>query len=167
MLTSRRRVVIQQKNIPPAAHWSRNDAVARSITARGGGWSRSRLNDRQVPARVVQSLRALGGGDDDVLDAGSPFAADVEAGLDREGISFDQCGRVARHQIRVLVRLDTDPMAQTMEEILAETGVGKNRSGCSIDRFGRDTHLGGLDPGLLSLPQLLVGLRRTPLEASR
>ena len=87
----------------------------------------------------VQRQRSVIGGDDDVLEAGAPLAADVDTGFDRVGMSRLQKRRVARHHVRVLVLFHADAVAGPVDEELAEAGIVDHPPGGLVDTLARRT----------------------------
>src|SRR5882724_7889100 len=116
MPTSRRRVVTHRNRSPPTAHWRRT-VETWSFIARTAG-SGGSTDDGELAGCLVEALRAGLGGDHDVLDAGAAAAREVDAGLDREGVTGRQRGGVARHEVGVLVLLEADAVARPVDEVV-------------------------------------------------
>ena len=85
----------------------------------------------------------------DVLEAHAEPPREVDAGLDREGVSHGQDGVVARHEIGVLVLLDPDPVPGAVDEVLAQAGLGDGGARHGVDVLGRDPGSHRVHGGLL------------------
>src|SRR5436309_15397409 len=136
MPTSRRRVVTQQKKRPPVAHWRSTVETWRRTSVDLG----PSADHGEVPGRRVEALGTGLGGHDDVLDAGSAAAGQVDPGFDGEGVARPKGCPVARHQVRILVLLQADAVAGAVHEELAVAGAVDDRPGGGVDVLAGDPH---------------------------
>ena len=60
----------------------------------------------------------------------------VDARLHREGMAGPQELGVSRHQVGVLVLLDADSVARSVDEQVAESGLLDDRPGHPVDMLG-------------------------------
>ncbi len=75
--------------------------------------------------------------------------AQVGAGLDRERHPRLQHRAAARHQVRRLVRVEPDAVAEAVREQLAVAGVGEHGAGGGVDRAGGGAGDGGGAAGVV------------------
>src|SRR6266540_1269218 len=80
------------------------------------------LDDPQVERRLIERIRASGAAEDDVLETHTPATLDVDAGLNAERHAGAERLRVARDQVGLLMHLEPDAMARSMDEIGPITG---------------------------------------------
>ena len=115
--TSRRRVVTQQNNSPPVAHWSeqRREIELHRLMVLS--------RRREIAWRVVQPLGPARRGDHDVLEPQAEPAGQIDAGLHAERVTGHQRRGVAGDDVRVLVRLGADAVTGAVHEVVAEAGV--------------------------------------------
>ena len=122
---------------PPGTTWP-------SPSARGSAgprsWWRPRCcglaDDEQLSRSVVEPLVAVGGADHDVLDPRA-VRAGVDPRLHRERHARLEHLAVAGHDVRVLVRLQPDPVTGPVEERLAVPGRGDRLARGRVDRLRR------------------------------
>src|SRR5687768_381696 len=81
--------------------------------------ARSALDDVQLARRLVEHDRPVLATDDDVLDAGTVLAREIDARLHAEGHAGPQGQIVAGNQVRILMPFEADPVPGSMEERLA------------------------------------------------
>src|SRR3954469_13124650 len=116
MPTSRRLVVIHRKNSPPVAHCSRTVAASSLIIQTRAQLDRSGIDDDEGMVDVVETVGPSVGCDDDVFEASAPLPREVDARLDREGVTGRERFAVTAHDVRVLVLFDADAVAGAMDE---------------------------------------------------
>ena len=114
----------------------------------------------KVTRAGVQPLVPVLGDHDDVLDARTPLAVDVHAGLHAEGHARLQRERVTRHDVGLLVHVETDAVSGAVYEPLPQPGRGDRLAGGGVDLLGGDARSHGLHRALLSVLQYgaLAGL---------
>src|SRR3990170_5337186 len=98
---------------------------ARSETSAG--------NHQEVARRFVEDVHAAGRADHDVLDARPVAALEVDSRLDREGHPDIERLAVAGHDVGILVDLEPDPMARTVQESRPVAGHGDEIARCAVD----------------------------------
>src|SRR4051812_31106581 len=76
-----------------------------------------RVDHVEAVVDPVQRLGTAGLSDDDVLDAGSEPAVEVDPRLDREGVAYGQRLGVACDHVGVLVFLEADAVAGAVDEL--------------------------------------------------
>ena len=96
---------------------------------------RQLADDDQLSRGVVEPLVTVGGADHDVLDPRA-VRAGVDARLDRERHAGLEDLAVAGHDVRVLVRLQPDPVPGPVEERLAVPGRGDRLARGRVDGLG-------------------------------
>ena len=97
----------------------------------------------------IERIGPSSSSDDDVFDAGTELARNVDAGLDREGVADLERISIPLDDVGLLMGLDTNAMARAMNEVLAVTCSVDDRSSDPVDLFGGGTdsrcvHRGGL-----------------------
>ncbi|CAI7632255.1 unnamed protein product [Penicillium discolor] len=100
--------------------------------------SPSPVGRREFVRRRVQALGPVRRHDHDVLDAGTPFAGEVDAGLDAEGHALSEHEVVAGGDVGLLMHRDADPVTRAVQERLAEPRLRENRAGGRVDLRRRD-----------------------------
>src|SRR6185436_17343658 len=95
--------VNQRKNKPPVAHWSMTVAPSSLITRSWEPEVASSVDDDEIVLDGVQRIRTGLGRDDDVFEPRPPRALEVDAGLDRERVTGNECFAVAPDDVRILV----------------------------------------------------------------
>src|SRR6266540_632238 len=116
----------------------------------------SGVQDCQLPRPLVEPLSCHLGTHDDVLDAGAVPAAQVDAWLDGERHSGLQDGRVAAHDVRVLVRLQPDAVAGAVHEELAVSRGADDVPRDAVDLLAGDAGANRRTGGLLGRAEHLV-----------
>src|SRR3954471_17049135 len=97
--------------------------------------STSALDDAQLERRSIEQIHALGGADGDVLESNAIAPFEVDPRLDAEGHPRLERRGVAVDEVRVLVAVEPDPMAETMQEGLAVATRFDRVSRRAVDRF--------------------------------
>src|SRR5438067_2065972 len=105
----------------------------------------SAVHDDQPVVDVVERLRPLGAGDDDVLDARTVAARQVDPRFDRKGVPRGQRVAVAADDVRILVLLQPDAVAGAMDEVLAVAAVVDDAAGDGVDVLACRADPGGID----------------------
>src|SRR3954470_10147783 len=98
---------------------------------------------------AVQVPDAVVGADHDVLDAGAAPSGQVDAGLHGERHPGLQGQLVAGDDVGPLVRVQPDPVAGAMDEVLPPPGVVDHAAGGGVDVLRRDAPPPRGDGGLL------------------
>src|SRR5690625_4452244 len=110
----------------------------------------------ELMGTAIDRLYAVVGDQHDVLDAGAVLSWYVEARLNGEGHPRHEWSCVAGHEVRLLVGLQTDPMPDAMDEVLAKTGVGEDLACYRVNLLRGHTWTDMIDRGLLRALQHLV-----------
>src|SRR4051794_4759078 len=109
-----------------------------ALRAEGARTSRSAGHHPELTRLVVEDDRAVGTADHDVLDPRTVSAGEVDPGLDAERRADRERLVVARDEVRLLVPLEADPVAGSVDELLAVPLAVDDVAGRPIDCFGRD-----------------------------
>src|SRR3954468_24655428 len=132
---------------PGRPPWAR-----RSVPSPSGMASSRESPDSMSPRRssqcyesawgVVEHLEALGGAHHDVLDPRAELAFEVDARLDRERHALLEHGVVALDAVGLLVRLLTNAVAGAVDEPVAVSGLGDQRTPDGVHGLGGDPRTG-------------------------
>ena len=104
--------------------------------------------------------RAVGDDDHVVFATDTEFAGDVDAGLVGEGHSGFEDGFTAADEIRMLVTIEANAVAEAVSEELivgAEAGGGDYAAGGIVDRAGELSRTSCGESGILRLADGLKG----------
>src|SRR5271157_3165909 len=116
----------------------RNHGQARAGRGPGAAPATSASNDAKLQARPIQDIGAGLGADDDVLQAYSPPAGQVDARLDAEGHPGSQRRDVAGNHVRILVYFQADAVADAMRKLVAISARGDDRPRRGVNLLGLD-----------------------------
>ena len=87
------------------------------------------------------------GRDHDVLDADPEFAGQVDAGFDAEAVAGLEDELAAADDEWVLVHVHPEPVAGSVDEVLAVAGIGDDGSCRAVDGARGDSRLAGTSGG--------------------
>jgi len=103
---------------------------------------------------------AVGDNDHHVFAADAELTGDVDAGLVREGHTGFEDGGAATDEIRILVAIETDAMAEAVGEefvVRPEAGGSDDAASDIIDGAGKLSSTSDAASGILSLANCLIG----------
>ena len=81
----------------------------------------------------IERQRARLGRDHDVLETHAESPGQIDPRFDRPGVTELDGAPVSRHDVRVLVLLDPDPVTGPVDEELAEPGIVDDASTRRVD----------------------------------
>src|SRR5262249_58135492 len=83
------------------------------------GPKRLTVDDQELARCLVQDVRPIRAADHDVLDPDPESVLEVDPRLDAEGHARAQRVGAVRHEIRILVAVEPDPVPEPMDERVA------------------------------------------------
>src|SRR4051794_36929402 len=113
----------------------------------------SSVDDDEIVFDGVQCIRTGLGCDHDVLEPRAPLALEVDAGLDRERMTGNECFAISTDDVRILVLFDTDAVTGSVDELGPVAAVSDDAARDGVNVFARSADRRGRDRLLLGIQQ--------------